>query len=247
MKEEKAKINISKKINERLKENKVKMRSKWFFVAEKLGLESSFVLSALLAIIFISLAFYVMQQNGVFEFAEFGPGGWRIILENIPYDLVALAVIFFLIANYIIKQFDFSYKHPFYLFSCGSLLVIGFLAFAVFWTGVGQAVFNNPPPKLASFYQKKITYSPKGQKAVIGRVVGSGSNVIVLQTPQNKIIRIHLKKPIESPFEQSFSQGQIIKIIGQKEGDQFKAQLIRLLKKNQQRYFRTLPAASEEN
>lgn len=235
------KIDFSSKISERIKNGKVKMRSHLFFIAEKLGLESGLLLTIILGVLLISLALYIMQQNGVFEFAEFGPRGWRVVLQNIPYDLLALVIVFFILANLIIKQFDFSYRHPFYIFSSGIIFIVGIIGFIVFWTGVTDAIYGGSTSILNDVAQKRIIHTPNGHIALIGRVVGSKDKAvrtILIQTPQNQIIKVNFDSDLDN--DDLFAEGHILKIIGQKQGENFKAELVKILTDSYNRYFRSV-------
>ena len=239
------KIDLSKKISERIKDGKVKMRPRWFFVAEKLGLESVLLISVILGIIILAVILYIMDQNGVFEFAEFGWKGWLVILNNIPFNLIITAIIFFLVSLVIISQFDVSYQKPFYLFSCSVLLIMAMLGFGLFWSGVGEAMFNSSvSAKMATVYQNKIVNSPKSDRAVIGKIIKIGDQTFFIVTPQNKVIQVRYGLN-HTPLV--FNEGQTIKIIGRRDGENFKAESIKIIRKNINRFFKPTPVATMSN
>lgn len=247
-----SKINLTNEISDQIKNKNIKMRSKWFFIAEKFGLEGGLAISIILGVLLMILILYIMEQNGIFEFAEFGWSGWKIILANVPYDLLIIGAVFFIISNLIIQQFDFSYRKPFYLFSSIILVVVSLAGLFLFWSGIGHAFFDRyNHPNLASMYNDKINNSPKDSQALIGKVVKTSRKSINIQTPQNKIIQVNIQSPIESPVEKVFAEGQIVKIVGQKSGSEFNAKVIRLLIDTNNRYnklFRYLqPTATKSN
>lgn len=230
MSETKSKINLSEKVANRIKKEHLKMRSRWVFVAEKLGMEGGLVLSILVVVMLISLILYIMEKNGVFEFSDFGPSGWSVILENIPYDIFFLAILFFLVANFIIKKLDFSFQRPMYIFSSIILVIIAFVSIALFWTGVGHELLEKTTNNsvVGKLYNNKITSSPQGQRAMLGKVVGLERDAILIQIPSGQILRVRLNSPIERPFDVRFSLGQAIKIIGRVQNDIFQAEVIKL-------------------
>lgn len=251
MKNEEKQINISDKVLNRIQSDNVKIRSRWFFIAEKLGLESGLLMAILIGIIILCFILYIMEQNGVFEFMEFGPSGWSVILENIPYDLVILAITFFIVASFIIKQFDFSYRKPFYLFSCGIIILIVISGTFLMWTGVSRTLFD----KIAgvkfinNLYTKKITNVPQGERAVIGQVVEVGRNTILVKTPQGKLLQVKFTPDIKHSLDLRHGQGQVIKILGHKSDGTYGADLIRIMKTSKGRYFKKVslpPAADSE-
>jgi hypothetical protein len=242
MKEIKPKINFNSKIQEQLEHDHVKMRSKWVFFAEKLGLESGLMLSILVGVLLLSFILYVMEKNGAFEFTEFGYKGLAVIFDNIPYDLVIITVLFFILANFILKQFDFSYKKPFYIFSCGVLIIISALGVTMMCTGVDHSVFDSLANLgiIKNLYADKIINAPQGDKGVIGRVVGVGTDSLLVQTPQGKLIQVEIVHQ-EPSVQYEVGQGQIIKMVGQQTGEVFQAQTIIIVKDGKTYYFRTMP------
>jgi|GEM_PF-1447458 len=232
-------INISDKVLDKIEQEDVKMRSKWFFIAEKLGLESGLLLSILVIIILLCFTLYIMDQKGAFEFTEFGPRGWPLIFANIPFELIILAVVFFIVSSFLIKQFDFSYRKPFYLISCGVLLLIGTIGAVLTWTGASHSMFKKvvDSKMVKNYYENKTNIPPENDKAIIGRVVGYDNKSIYLVTTNNRIIKINFNK------EPQVAQGQVIKIIGKKNGEMFQAEIIRVIKPNNKRYFRIMPTA----
>ena len=227
------KIDLSKKINQRLENEHVKMRSRWFFIVEKLGLEGALLLSILLSTICFVVVLYVMQQNGVFEFIEFGFSGLIVVIKNIPFDILAVAFLFIFIANIIVKQFDLSYRKPFYIFSCAILSLITVFSFLSYWTGLTHAIFNDKSDNVvANIYQKKITHMPSTNYAIIGKIVESKDNVYLLRTPQNQLVMVRISEP------NTLSNGQIVKLMGTKTGNHFTAEKVSVIKNNPSRYFK---------
>lgn len=242
------KIDLSSRINDQIKNDHVKIRSKWFFIVEKLGLEGSIILLVLLSILFSSFVIYVMQRNGVFEFLEFGIKGWLVVLQNIPYELVLIALTFIIISFIVIKQFDFSYRKPFYYISGFVLFIIAAAGVSLFWTGVSDALFDKVTntSTVKNLYGNKLTNSPKESSAVLGKVIRTGGSVVLVKTPQGKTVQIRFTPAIETPMDKRFQIGDTIKVLGKKAGNEFTAEIIRTLN-NQTKYFNETVRATDEN
>jgi hypothetical protein len=236
-------INLSNKIKNKIASDKIKMRSKWYFVAEKIGLEGGLFLSILFGIVLICLMLYIMEENGVFEFIEFGFKSWPIILDNVQYDLVLIAVILFIVANIIIKQFDFSYRKPFYIFSCGAIVVVLFAGTFLTFSGASRTLIS----KLANtelvknIITDRITKEPTGDKAIVGKIIKVGSDKIYVLAPDGKISEIKMAQKIERPLDMKYDAGQLVKIIVEKSGQSFGAKFIRIVLPNQSNYFQSIP------
>ncbi len=72
---------------------KIKMRSHFVFVAEKLGLESAMALAIILGAILISLLLYFIKKTGLLKFLTFGYPGMKIFLATLPYDYIILFIL----------------------------------------------------------------------------------------------------------------------------------------------------------
>lgn len=233
-------INLSKKIKNEIANGKIKMRSKWVFAIEKLGLEGGLIFSIILGVIMICLMLYIMEENGVFEFAEFGFTSLPIIFDNIPRDLVIIAIILFLIANLIIKQFDFSYRKPFYIFSCGALTIVVLAVAFLTYSGASRTIISKITNTkiVKNIITNRIIKEPLGDKAVIGKIVKVGSDKIYVFTPDGNVSEIKMAQKIERPLDIKYVAGQLVKIIVEQNGQS----LIRIvLPTSQSHYFQTVP------
>ena len=65
-------VHLETKIMKKIKDDKISFRSKYVFLAQKLGLGGGFALSLVLAILFLNLAFFTMKASGTLEFLSFG-------------------------------------------------------------------------------------------------------------------------------------------------------------------------------
>lgn len=110
------KMSLDKKIMEKIKKDKIKMRPKFVFVAEKIILVIGLVLSVIISIILINLALYIIKNNGAMEFLEFGREGWAAFWEAFPYGFLIWTAIFIGLTYLTFRQFDFSYKKPSFQF-----------------------------------------------------------------------------------------------------------------------------------
>jgi len=78
-------IHLETKIMKKIKDEKINFRSKYVFLARKLGFGGGLALSLLLAILFLNLAFFTMKISGSLEFLSFGMIGILAFLESFPY------------------------------------------------------------------------------------------------------------------------------------------------------------------
>jgi len=239
-------IDLSSRVLERIQKQKINMRSKWIFIAEKLGLESGLLLSVLIAIFMIGLAFYILDENGIFEFSEFGFKSFRVFLDNIPFDIAAFAIVFLLVSEIIIRKFDFSYKKYFkYLpYLVFTFVIVG--GVVMYKIDYGRELFEREKAgSLSILYSNKITKNPRGERAIIGKITQISERMYVIQTPQGQIYQVNYFLPSESPSHEIFFEGQIVKIIGRRNGEIFQAEDMRTVRNNYLR-FAPLPILPEK-
>ncbi len=96
-----------------IKSGKLGMKSRWVYVAKKIGLKSGLGLAMLILAFLINLFFFYIQANNLLPFLHEGGSTWQETLHSLPYDLILIILILIFGLNFIIKKFDFSYKKPF--------------------------------------------------------------------------------------------------------------------------------------
>ncbi|MDZ7798987.1 MAG: hypothetical protein U5L76_05325 [Patescibacteria group bacterium] len=224
--------NLAQKINKTIKEKKIKMRSRFSVMAEKLGLESAAVLLILISILIIGLIGYVLIESGALEFTDFGWSGFGIVFLKFPYELLIIAIVLIIITGYILKSFDFSYKNNF-------SLIIVLIVFGVILFGLTTAAFNIPRkihnlaqekniPFASSFFKQKIGYNLKKGPAQIGEIINLENNLITITTPLEEEIEVIYDQETLMPQDIELEIGQKIAVLGQLENGLLKAQGIKI-------------------
>lgn len=118
--------NIKNEIMSEIRSGKLSMRSRWIYLAQKIGLESGFALTLLVLVFFTNLFLYYIRANNLFTSIHDGSSFLQELLHSLPYDLILLIILLFLLLNFIIKKFKFSYKSPFIIIS---LMLTGIVIF----------------------------------------------------------------------------------------------------------------------
>jgi hypothetical protein len=147
-----------KEIMEKIVKGEIKKKPRWIFLAQKLGLQSGMALTFVILLLLVNAFFYYFKTNKLLAPPHSGWDMWRDFFYNFPYDLVLIAVVIWLIFNFIIKKFDFSYKQPFLLFFGGIVaIIIGgalVLFFIDFNETIKQKLIEDPGtiPYIENFY-----------------------------------------------------------------------------------------------
>jgi len=233
--EEKQNNKLEEKVMGDIKGGKLKLRSRYIFLAEKLGVGSALTLSILLAVLFFSLALFYLKASDNLIYLSFGSLGFYAFLESFPYLLVVSLIVFIFIAGLIIKKSDLSYKKPFgylaiglivFILAAGSVLAFTNIAEDIeqqsFGPGFGPVGFIFRP-----FLQNGLDERNGG---IAGKVVEVDNGYIIIQTPRG-LTKVDLSE-LETPLKEQLQAGSFIIAIGEKKGDVFEAHSLHVVNEN---------------
>jgi hypothetical protein len=105
----KNKINIQKEVMNQIKSEKITMKPKWYFVAGSILMFTSIIILAIVAIFLLNLTIFAIQPH-------YGPGAefrLQMILNSFPWWAPIIAIVGVILAIWLIKKYDFSYKKNF--------------------------------------------------------------------------------------------------------------------------------------
>lgn len=111
-------------IMSQIKSDKISIKARWIHLAKRIGLQSGLALTVLVVILSVNAFFFYIKSNGLLMPLHYGPTVWQKFLHSLPYDLILIIIILFLIINFIIKRFDFSYKQPIVIIFISLLLFV---------------------------------------------------------------------------------------------------------------------------
>lgn len=227
---ENGKGKLEQNIMSKIRNGKVKLRSRYIFLAEKLGLESAFVLSVILSVLFINLFFFYLKATDNLEYLSFGSDGIYAFLESFPYLLIAAFIFLILFAGYLLARADFSYKKPFKYFAVILMAFIfvsgGVLAYTDIPEMLEEKAFSDEPMSavLNPFLKKGIESRKSG---VAGEISEIEERYIILATPHG-IQKVSLEN-IGSETMNSLKKDSFIIAVGERRGDVFIVKRIRVI------------------
>lgn len=213
-----------------IKSGKVKLRSKYIFLAEKLGLGSAFVLSVVLAVLFFNLFFFYLKTTDNLEYLSFGSDGIYAFLESFPYLLTVGFILFMFLAGYLISKTDYSYKKPFKYFAISLIFAImiagGVLAYTDIPEKIEERAFSdNASGAVFKPFLKRGIESRGG--GVAGKISEIRDSYLIIETPfgaQNVDIG-----SLDPQIVEKFEKDRFIMAIGERKGDIFIARAVRIV------------------
>ncbi|MCK4592570.1 hypothetical protein KAT63_04000 [Candidatus Parcubacteria bacterium] len=224
---------LENKIMSEIKSGKVRLRSKYLFLAEKLGLESAFVLSVALSILFFNLFLFYLKTTDNLEYLSFGASGIAAFLESFPYLLIISFIFFLFLAGYLMMKTDFSYKKPFKYFAVSLIAIImtigGVLAYTDMSEKIEEQAFseNLSGAILKPFLNRGMGLRKNG---LSGKIFEVSDDYIIMEIPSGlqKVDTRNLK----SKEELELDKDQFVVVIGERKGDIFIASQIKVVDEN---------------
>lgn len=217
---------LEEKILAEIKSGQLKLRSKYVFLAEKLGLSSAFALSALLASLVFSLSLFYLKASDNLVYLSFGSRGLFAFLESFPYLLVAGLVIFVFLAGFILKKSGVAYQNHFAFLALGLLIVVCLLGVALSLTDINRRIQKRvmDRPMMMGVFRPM---GDEGFRGLAGRVLEVGDDSMAIQTPCRKINL--LPEGIPDFTVMKIQPGNFIIAVGERHGNQFAAERIRIV------------------
>ncbi len=222
--------NIENKVMAKIKSGNIKLRSKYIFLAEKLGIGSALALSIILAVLVFNFVLFYLRSSDNLSYLSFGSRGFLAFLDSFPYGLIIMFVLSLFVAGLILKKADMAYKKPFgYLaiFLTIAVMLLGAtLTFARVAERFEQGMFDPHSPSrfFRPFMERGLNERRGG---IVGKVVEVGEQYFVIQTPRG------LKKVDVSVLEQMAAEeiaiDSWVMAVGDRDKGVFSAHLIKVV------------------
>jgi len=214
------KTKIEEKVMAEIESGRVKLRSKYIFLAEKLGLGSAFALSVILAALFLNLFFFYLKASDNLVYLSFGNFGFLAFLESFPYLTVAVLIVMILAAGAIIKKSDFAYKRPFGYFAVGLIAFVMLSGIMFAYAGVAERIERFSRSGSGRIFFRSFVCphcETKMDNGALGRTVEVGDGYLIIQTPRG-MEKLDLKDfPLPENF--NFEVGQFVAAVGEREDE----------------------------
>ncbi|MFA5208550.1 MAG: hypothetical protein WC428_07960 [Candidatus Paceibacterota bacterium] len=207
----------------KIKSGQVKLKSKYIFLAEKLGLGTAFALSMLLSVLFFNLILFYLKETDNLKYLSFGKFGIFAFLESFPYLLVIAFIVLIVFSGYLLTKSDVSYKKPFGYLSILMVVLIMIFGGILTYTNLGQSVEKQARMGNESMKMLLNPLSSARDSGVAGVVFEEGEDYLILQTPQG-LRKIETREVEDIP---EIEKGQFIISVGAG-GENFKAKKIRI-------------------
>ncbi len=232
---------LENKIMSEVKSGRIKLRSKYVFLAKKVGLNSALLLSIVLSVLFFSLGLFYMKATDSLKYLSFGKDGLLAFLESFPYLLIITFTLFLLVAGYLITKIEGSYKKPFGYFAIGLIVFVLIFGSIIAYTDVSEYIeeqaFGNHMPGI--FFKPFIDGGIKSHdRGMAGRVYETDSDYLIVETPRGfekiSLLEVHCQDVLQTTdCQDQFEIGQFIIAIGKRVDGIFVADEIKIANEDQ--------------
>ncbi len=224
---------LENKVMSEIKSGRVKLRSKYLFLAEKLGLESAFVLSVILSILFFNLFLFYLKSTDNLEYLGFGTSGIAAFLESFPYLLIIGFIFFLFFAGYLMMKSNFSYKKPFKYFVVSLVAIVIIVGAILTYTDVSEKIEQQAFSEdlsgiiLKPFLNRGMELRKNG---LSGKISEISEDYVVMEIPSGlqkvDVQNLSLDEKLE------LEKNKFIVVIGERGDDVFFAHQIRIVDEN---------------
>lgn len=218
--------NVEQKIMSEIKSGKVRLRSRYLFLAERFGLSSAFFLSVILAVLFFNLVLFYLQSTDNLIYLSFGRLGIWAFLQSFPYMLVIALILFILLSGFILKRGGIAYHQPFSYLAVGLIIFIMLSGGVLAFVGVAEKIESGVFDGDRRLHRTMVILRPFLEPGVARRDSGLAGRIIevngyqgLLQTPQ-EIRLINLEK-INPEIIKQLSSTTFVVGVGQPRGNEF--------------------------
>ncbi len=221
--------NLKQNILDKIKKEEVKMTSKQFFFMKSLTLLTTSIFFLLVAVYILAYVIFLFVDNGLAYIPLFSESGVVDFIVEVPWTLVILGLLSVFLFSITSKTFYKIYRKPFLTFFFSILMIIVLSHLILVETG-GMKYLKEEAyrQKLHLVPSKFLEFrSSQTGSLIVGYVVSTTSESIILRDRQNQFVEIFGKETIDI---NNFSVGQLVNAYGQKVDGKFQVKSIDIVR-----------------
>lgn len=93
-----------------IKKKEIKMKPKWWFRIQKIGIKDGWILLIIISSVLVRLVWYLIGVINPKELIEFGEIGREVIINDFPYFTLLITISVIILAGFIFAQLENNYK-----------------------------------------------------------------------------------------------------------------------------------------
>ncbi len=217
---------IPEKVLKAIDSGKVKMRPRWHFVFRTALWAMGVILAALTLLYLVSFVIFALHQSGSWFVPGFGLRGLPIFLSSIPWLLVAVALIFIILLEVLVKRYSFAYARPLLYSVIAVILFVMLGGLVVAKTPLHRGLFRqaleNHLPLAGGLYRGYGMMRPRNiALGIVTEIPDAGR--FLIQNRVGEIIEVMVTAETYFPFGKDIAVGDTIVAFGQQQNGRIKA------------------------
>jgi hypothetical protein len=138
----KTQINIRENIMEKIKENKISMRPRSFFIFGSIFTFVGLIASIIFSVFLVSLISFLLKEHG-----PMGDYRLSLMINSFPWWIAFLGIVGLILGIWFLSKFDFSYKTNYLFIIIGFILAIIIAGWAIDKSSIDNLWLNEGPMK----------------------------------------------------------------------------------------------------
>ncbi len=208
---------INKKVISKIEEERIKMKSKLYFILESLLVIGVIFLLFLFILYLGSLVVFVFRSNNILHFHGMGFSAFRSIIFSFPWYLISLSFGLIILVGVVGKRFQFIYQKPLFYSLVGIILVTLFGSFLIEKSSIHQHFFSlarrEKLPVMGKMYRNLGNLDI--ENAYFGKVLEKGDQLTV-KLEDGQVVSLKItEKTISRRLYFELEEGDDLLIIGQ--------------------------------
>ncbi len=209
--------NNPKNIIDEIKDSKMQMHSRQYFIFQTIGKVVLSVLAFLLSIYIISFVLYYLSVNGSLYLSKFGFNGVVDLLLSLPTIIISIAIISLLVVLVVSTRYALSYRNPLiytFLITVATVVVLGLV---VANTSLHPIVFKYLKESGRFEFLPEDIFEPRLAQlhhGLVGTVISIDKDYIIVKTHAGHLVRVALSPELLDDIAKEIELGRRILISG---------------------------------
>lgn len=210
---------LKKEVLATIKGEKVKMRTRSYFIVQSLLIILGIMLLAMFSIYGVSFLFFILRTSGLGLLPEFGLRGMRSFFVSFPWLLLIVALFFVVVLELAVKRHAFAYRRPL-LYSAVSIAALTLLCgYVVAQTPLHQSFFERSQehrlPLAGGMYRGYGMM--RMHDARLGVITSINEKSFTISDKDEHILTILLTQETHFPFGGDLQKGDVVMVMGELE------------------------------
>ncbi len=222
----------SKKVLNKIKQGKIKMKPKSYFIFKTLFFGAGVVFAFLLSVFLISFIIFLLRASGILNLPAYGLRGIAMFFGSLPWFLIIFTIIFIIVLEVFAKRFSIVYRKPLVYSILGIIIIILLVGVFIAKTPIHSKLFfkhaqKDKPSIVGLFYKKAFINSP--EDIYFGTVLNVADNGFEIETKEGESFSVVAisKDRSRCSYNEDIQEGDMVMIIGDKDNSTIKAFKIR--------------------